>query len=51
MILAFIYLSNAKQCLLLLINPDDQQFIAQVCQKHGWTAPLVYDGEEEDWLW
>lgn len=35
----------------VLINPDDQQFIAQVCQKHGWTAPLVYDGEEEDWLW
>lgn len=35
----------------VLINPDDQQFIGQVCQKHGWTAPLVYDGEEEEWLW
>ena len=35
----------------VLINPDDQQFIAHVCQQHGWTAPLVYDGEEEDWLW
>lgn len=35
----------------VLINPDDQQYIARVCQQHGWTAPLVYDGEEEDWLW
>ena len=35
----------------VLINPEDQQFIAQVCQKHGWTAPLIYDGEDEDWLW
>ena len=34
-----------------LITPEDQQFIAQVCQKHGWTAPLIYDGEDEDWLW
>ena len=35
----------------VLITPEDQQFIAQVCQKHGWTAPLLYDGEDEDWLW
>lgn len=35
----------------VLINPDAQRFISHVCQKHGWTAPLVYDGEEEEWLW
>ena len=34
-----------------LITPDEQEQIAAVCHAHGWTAPLVYDGEEEDWLW
>ena len=33
------------------IYPADQQVIERVCQQHGWTAPLVYDGEEEDWQW
>lgn len=35
----------------LLIYPADQQAIEQTCRRHGWTAPLVYDGEDEDWLW
>ena len=34
-----------------LITPDEQEQIAAVCRAHGWTAPLVYDGEAEDWLW
>ena len=34
-----------------LISPEEQETIAEVCRSHGWTGPLVYDGEEEDWLW
>ena len=33
------------------IYPADQQVIEQTCRRHGWMAPLVYDGEEEDWQW
>ncbi len=35
----------------LLIYPADQQAIERICRQQGWTAPLVYDGEDEDWLW
>ena len=34
-----------------LITPSRQQDIADVCRQHGWTGPIVYDGEQEDWLW
>ncbi len=33
------------------IYPADQQAIERICRLQGWTAPLVYDGEDEDWLW
>lgn len=34
-----------------LITPEDQQLISSVCRKHGWNAPIVYDGEQEDFVW
>ena len=34
-----------------LITPEDQEIIAHVCQANGWNGPLIYDDEEEDWLW
>ena len=34
-----------------LITPEMQQDVADACRHHGWTGPIVYDGEEESWLW
>ena len=34
-----------------LITPEAQELIADSCRYYGWNGPLVYDGEEEDWLW
>ena len=34
-----------------LISPEEQETIAAVCRSHGWIGPLVYDAEQEDWLW
>ena len=36
---------------LRLITPEDQELIAAICQEYGWSGPLVYDDEEDDWLW
>ena len=34
-----------------LITPEMQQDVVDACRHHGWTGPIVYDGEEESWLW
>ena len=34
-----------------LITPAQQQDVVNVCRQHGWTGPIVYDGEQESWLW
>ena len=34
-----------------LITPEDQEAITTICRLNGWTDPVVYDGEEEDWVW
>lgn len=34
-----------------LITPEQQQDIINVCKFHGYSGPIVYDGEQEDWLW
>jgi hypothetical protein len=34
-----------------LITPEQQQDILDVCRRYGWTGPIAYDGEAEDWLW
>lgn len=34
-----------------LITPAEQQQIADTCRRHGWTAPIVYDAEEEAYYW
>ena len=34
-----------------LITPEQQQDVIDVCRHHGWKGPIVYDGEQEDWLW
>ena len=34
-----------------LITPEMQQNVATACSYHGWTGPIVYDGEEESWWW
>lgn len=34
-----------------LITPDQQDDVLRACRHHGWQGPIVYDGEEEDWLW
>lgn len=34
-----------------LINPEQQQDVIDACHHHGWTGPIVYDGEIEDWNW
>ena len=34
-----------------LITPDMQDDVLRACRYHGWTGPIVYDGEEEYWLW
>ena len=33
------------------IYPADQQAIERICRQQGWTGPMVYDGEDEDWQW
>jgi len=33
------------------ITPDDQQVIAAICLRHGWTAEPVYDRYDEQILW
>lgn len=40
-------LRNGKQS----ITPDMQRHIAEVCQKHGWTAEPVYDETTEEYDW
>lgn len=34
-----------------LITPEMQENVAAACSYHGWTGPIVYDGEEETWWW
>ena len=34
-----------------LITPEMQEDVEAACRHHGWTGPVVYDGEVEDWLW
>ena len=34
-----------------LITPAQQQTILNVCRANGWQGPIIYDGEQEDWLW
>lgn len=34
-----------------LITPEMQENVAAACSYHGWTGPIVYDGEEESWWW
>ena len=33
------------------ITPDALQVIQTVCQRFGWTEPLRFDGEVEDYVW
>ncbi len=33
------------------ITPEQQRQVANACRKNGWTGPIVYDGEQEDWEW
>ena len=34
-----------------LITPAQQQTILDICRANGWQGPILYDGEQEDWLW
>ena len=34
-----------------LITPKQQHELADVCRLYGWTGPIAYDGEQEEWLW
>ena len=34
-----------------LITSQQQQVILNTCHRFGWTAPLVFDGEQEDYVW
>ena len=34
-----------------LITPDMQDDVLRACRYHGWTGSIIYDGEEEYWLW
>lgn len=34
-----------------LLDPDRQKDVAYACRQCGWQGPIVYDGEEESWLW
>ena len=34
-----------------LITPSQQQDIVDTCRHFGWDGPIVYDAEQEDWLW
>ena len=33
------------------ITPDYEALVRQVCQQFGWTQPLRFDGEVEDYVW
>jgi hypothetical protein len=33
------------------ITPDVLQVIQSVCQRYGWTQPLQFDAEVEDYVW
>ena len=33
------------------VTPDQQQQLADVCRQCGWQGPIVYDGEQEGWVW
>ena len=33
------------------IVPSHQYVIEQVCRDHGWTGPIVYDGERMEYEW
>ena len=35
----------------LPVLPEMQQHIAEVCRKHGWTEPPVYDSQHEEYDW
>ena len=34
-----------------LITPQMQEDVEDACRHHGWMGPIIYDGEQEDWLW
>jgi len=34
-----------------LVTPDQQQTILVTCRHHGWQGPIIYDGEQEGWVW
>ena len=34
-----------------LVTPAQQETIATICRLNGWQGPLIYDDEQEDWLW
>lgn len=33
------------------VTPDDQQVIAAICRRHGWTEAPAYDDYEQQYLW
>lgn len=33
------------------ITPQRLKTIERICREEGWTAPLVFDGEVEDYVW
>jgi len=34
-----------------LVTPEQQEQITSACRYFGWKGPIIYDGEQEDWLW
>ena len=34
-----------------LVTPSLEKDIAKACKNYGWTGPIVFDDEQEDWLW
>ena len=39
------------RCGKRLIAPEQVAQMIDICRRNGWTAPLVFDGEQEDWAW
>ena len=33
------------------VTPDFRQVVESLCQEAGWTQPLHFDGETEDYVW
>lgn len=33
------------------ITPEQQEDVIHACRHHGWKGPIIFDSEEEDWLW